>query len=474
MRLSPLAAVLFLATLSGAQAQGIVLKPCHADGVKEELRCGTLPVPENYDIKGGRVLKLEVVVVPAAKTATKPPVFYLSGGPGQAATTAARNVTQTSEVRKNRDIVLLDLRGTGKGTRLDCDAGGSDAHPEAYMEPLFHDGTAYAACAKKLSKTADLTQYTTVNAARDIEALRVALGYGKIDLYGGSYGTRQGIVFIHLFPKSVHAAIFSGLSPVSERGPLFHAQSAERAIEILFSQCAADAACHKAFPDPKADLDAVLATLGKQPAKVTLKHPVTGKPFIAALTASGFADSLRVMLYDEGMGRRVPLLLKKARAGDYGPFAEIALDHGRGMKLDLAIGLTLSVTCTEDVSRIRPEEVAAATKGSFIGDARVRGQMTACSVWPKGPMPKDYTTPFTSNVPVLLISGDLDPVTPPHFGVDAQKTFPNSVHVIVPGAHVSDSPCVDAMMKTFFDHADAKHLDTSCAATSKLPPFVLK
>ena len=95
----------------------------------------------------------------------------------------------------------------------------------------------------------------------------------------------------------------------------------------------------------------------------------------------------------------------------------------------------------------------------------------ACGAWPKGELPADYAAPFTSQVPVLLISGDLDPVTPPHWGVDAQKSFPNSLHVVMPGAHVSDNDCVAALMKTFLATASVKSLDTSCVAKTKLPPF---
>lgn len=466
--LAVLAAAMLLLGCSSASA--LTLQSCHVPNVKDALRCGTFVVPENRALKDGRLLSLEVVVVPSQTTPAKEPLFFLSGGPGEAATEEARGFAQLW-IRKDRDIVLVNMRGTGKATRLDCDLGGSDADPQEYMEPLFHDGAAYGRCAKALSAKADLTQYTTTIAMRDLDDLRKALGYGKIDIFGGSYGTRAAIVYLRHYSQNVRAAILSGVSALSERGPLYHAQSAQRALDILAVQCAADAACHRAYPDVKGDLAAILATLRAKPAKVTLKHPATGKPFTATLTASGFADGLRVMLYDEQTGRGVPLLLKRARAGDYTPFAQIALENGRGLKRALAMGLLLSVTCTEDVSRIRPEEVAKETAGSFIGDWRVRGQMAACSAWPKGELPADYAAPFTSDVPVLLISGNLDPVTPPHWGVDAQKSFPDSLHVVMPGAHVSDNDCVDSLLKTFLATASVKALDTSCVAKTKLPPF---
>jgi len=203
------------------------------------------------------------------------------------------------------------------------------------------------------------------------------------------------------------------------------------------------------------------------------KHPKTGKPFDVLLTASGFSDGLRVMLYNEETDRRLPLLLYRARVGDYGPFAELAMEQGRGLKQDLAMGLLLSVECSEDTNRIRPDEVAKETAGSFIGDFRVRGQMAACSVWPKAQLRPDYATPYKTSVPVLLISGNLDPVTPPQWGAEAAKYFPNGRHIIVPGAHVSDNPCLDRIMKQFLQSADAKRLDTSCIAKIKPPPFEL-
>lgn len=471
MRLAITAFAAFVAT--GAHAATLTLKPCHVQGNKLELKCGLMQVPENRAVKGGRTIAVEVVVSPARKGPAKEPFFLLSGGPGQDATREAPGISG-SWVNDDHDIVLVALRGTGKSTLLQCELGGTDAHPQEYMEPLFHEGTRYAQCAKALSPHADLTQYTTMAAMQDLDDVRKALGYDRIDISGGSYGTRAAIVYMHMFPKSTHLAILSGVSAITERGPLYHAQSAQRALDIVLAQCAAEAACRNAYPDPRSDVSAILDTLRKHPAQVTLKHPATGKPLTVTLTASAFSEGLRGLLYDEETGRRVPLLLKRARSGDYVPFAEIALEHGRGLKDAVAAGLLLSVTCTEDVSRIRPEEVAPLTAGSFIADWRVRGQMAACSVWPKAPLPREYLEPFTSDVPVLIISGNLDPVTPPHWGEDARKSFPNSVHVVMPGAHVSYNDCIEALMKAFLKTADPKTLDTSCAAKTKLPAFALK
>jgi len=478
---SVLAALLAAPFAIGAHAAAgsatLPLKPCHVEGTKLEVRCGRIQVPENRNGSnrakpGGRMLTLEVVVAPARKGPSKEPIFLLSGGPGQDATREAGFAG--SYANDEHDIVLVALRGTGKSTLLQCELGGNDAHPEEYMEPLFHDGARYAECAKALSPRADLAQYTTMASMQDLDEVRKALGYDKVDLYGGSYGTRAGIVYMHMFPRNVHLAVLSGISAITERGPLYHAQSAQRSLDILFAQCAADAGCHKAFPDPKGDYAAIVDTLNKHPARVTIKNPANGKPLTLTLTATAFSAGLRVMLYDEATGRRLPLLLKGARAGEYTPFAQLAYENGRGLKDSIALGLDLSVTCAEDVSRIRPEEVAPLTAGSFMGDWRVRGQMAACSVWPKAPLPAEYTAPFTNDTPVLFISGNLDPVTPPHWAEDAQKNFPNSLRVVMPGAHVSDNDCVDTLIKQFLKTADPKGLDTACVAKTRLPAFALK
>jgi len=466
-------AVFALAFAVPATAAPIRLEACKIPGAKVAARCGTMTVPENRAISGGRMLPLHVVVIPARKPSGKLPIFYFAGGPGQAATDLAAHVPPDDWHIADRDLVLMDLRGTGRGTKLDCALGVSDGNIETYLEPLFHDTRAVAACATRLSRNADLSQYTTPNSMRDIDDLRAALGYDRIDIDSGSYGTRDAIVYMHMFPEHVHAAVLSGLAPMANRTPLYHAHAAERAIETLFAQCAADAQCHKTFPDPKADLDAILASLKAKPAPVVVKHPVTGKPVTIALTQSAFASGLRVMLYDEEEGRRIPLLLRKARAGDYTPFAQAALENGRGLAQGIAVGLLLAISCSEDTNRIDPGEVAKETGDSFIGDARVRGQMAACSVWPKTQLPTDYWTPFASKIPVLLISGNLDPVTPPRWGAEEHRLLANSLHVVMPGAHVAGNACVDKMSEQLLDTADIAKVDTSCAKTTKLPPWVL-
>jgi pimeloyl-ACP methyl ester carboxylesterase len=440
-------------------------------GEGEAARCGTFSVPENRD-SPGRMLPLKVIVLPARSATPREPVFFIAGGPGQAATGLAPGFAGAFH-REHHDVVLMDVRGTGEGTGLDCAVGGSDENPQSYLEPLFHDGTAYATCREALAARADLSQYTTVAAMRDLDELREALGHERIILEGGSYGTRAAMTYMKMFERRVRAATLSSLVPIENRAPLFHAAAAQRAFDLVAGQCAAEAPCRAAFPDVRGDLETVLSRLRRAPARVTVPHPESGAPLELSLTASAFADALRVFLYSGEASRQVPLLLSQARAGDLRPFAAAAFQSSRGLSRSVRMGLLLAFTCSEDVHRIRADEIARETAGSFIGDERVRGQMAACSVWPRGEVPPDYYRPLRTNVPVLLVSGRLDPVTPPSWGEVARRSFPNSVHVVMPGGHTPYSPCIERIAARLYETGSVAGLDTSCVAAERLPPFAL-
>lgn len=456
----------------------LTLAPCHisregdqgAGGAEANARCGTFLVPENRGLARSRMLPLRLVILPSRSPRQREPVFILSGGPGQPATDQAQYY-QGGWQSENHEVVLLDLRGTGEGTALDCSLGGSDDDIQGYLDGYLADGAGYAACRDALQRHADLRQYTTMSAMRDLDELRQALGYRRINLEGGSYGTRAAITYIRMFPERVHAALLFSLVPLENRAPLYHAAAAQRALDVLVGQCRADAQCNAAYPDITGDLEAVLERLRAEPARIRVPHPVTGVPTEIRLGASGFADALRVMLYSVDSGRRVPLLLKRARAGDVVPFAEAALLSSRRFTQSIRAGLLLSFTCAEDVSRIRPAEVARETAGSFIGDQRVRSQMAACSVWPKGDVPSGYYRPLRTQVPAILVSGNLDPVTPPSWGELALRYFPNGIHIVLPGTHTPTNDCVNDLGRKLFLTGTTRGLNGNCAAATTLPAF---
>lgn len=469
-----------------APAGQLLLKPCRmiqnpeptaagAGGDKAVVirsRCGRFLVPENRALAGTRMLALPVTILSARSSRPREPIFILAGGPGQPGTELLPHYHDTWR-SQDHDIVLLDVRGTGDGNALNCTLGGSDADLQGYFNGFLADGTGYAACGDELRKRADLSQYTTMIAMRDLDELRQALGYRKINLEAGSFGTRAAITYIRMFPQHVHAALLFSVVPVENRAPLYHAAAAQRAFDLLVGQCRADAKCRAAYPDTAGDLKAVLDRLNVEPARVRVRSPATGDPTEVRLSASGMADALRVMLYSLENGRRVPLLLQRARAGDLTPFAEAGMQSSRWLTLAIRAGLLLSFTCAEDVARIRPDEVAKETAGSFIGAQRVHNQMAACSTWPKRAVPAAYYRPLRSRVPVILVSGDLDPVTPPMWGEIALRHFSRGIHMVIPGGHTPTNSCIDDLGRRLFLTGTTRNLKRDCTAATVIPAFEL-
>ena len=473
-----IAAVLLTASELHAQAAApppiarARLAACQVPRIPVDVRCGSLDVLENRDSRSGRRITLSIVVLPSrSATAAPDPVFFIAGGPGQSATALAPMLWRSSH-RDDREIVLVDQRGTGGNPVLHCDAPGSDDDLQGYFEPIFQTSI-YAACARTLSKVADLRRYSTYDAADDLDDVRAALGYERINLVGASYGTRLSLTYMRRHPERVRAAILSGLVPLSFRNPLHHARSAQDALDSLLASCERDAPCRRAYPNVRMQLAEIVRRLDRAPAEAMVWHPVTRAPVRIRLSRSAFGEALRVMMYSTDRIRSVPILIDRAHRGDLTPFAAIALESSRGLRRDLRFGVLMSVVCAEDVPRIREREIDRVTRGTLIGDERVRTQMAACASWPKAPMPSDHAMPAESRVPTLLISGTLDPVTPPRWGAEAARQLPNAVHLVVAGGHTPQSPCLDSIARRFLERASVRGLDTGCVRDMVLPPVVM-
>ncbi len=449
------------------------LQPCTLRAIDAPARCGTYWVYEDRARGAGRKIPLKVIILPARGPTSAPdPVLVVSpGGPGTTNSETGVALASAAAWRDNRDVVLVDLRGTSGPNRLDCRMPGSDDHPEGYLSTLFPTA-AIRACRDELSKRADLRLYNTMLAVDDVDEVRAALGYEKVNLWGASWGTRAALIYLRRHPESVRSAIIEGVAPVSFKNPLPHARSAQDAIDLLFQECERQAGCHAAFPDVRRELTTVVERLKRSPAKVSIADSATGKPLTARLTWEQFAEALRVMTYNLFTARRVPLVVHRAYQGDLASFVRAGIASNRGLRRILRLGFLLSVTCTEDVSRITPDEIERETAGTYLGDSRVREQIAACADWPHGTLPPDYSEPVRSDVPVFLLSGNVDPVAPSHFAADAARYLSHSIHVIAPGAHVPNGPCIDSMERAFLDAASPAAVDTGCVRTMALPTFV--
>ncbi|MCK4873320.1 MAG: alpha/beta fold hydrolase [Phycisphaerales bacterium] len=432
---------------------------------------GLYPVYENRAAGEGRKIALEVLVLPAKAEKAKPdPIFYFAGGPGVSALTA-RITFRDTVWRQDRDVVFISQRGTGGTVRLDCELPGGNDDLAGYLDPVF-DPESLRDCLRTLELEADLRMYSTPTAMDDINEIRAALGYGRINLMGGSYGTRAALVYMRRHPETVRCAVLNGVAPLKFTNPLYHAWGAQLAIERIFAECEDDDACNAAFPDLQRKLETVLARLDEEPVPVTLRHPATGEEVPAMLDREGFAEGLRIMMYRDS--RRVPLHVQRAFEGSVDAFAQAALEADRSIRDSIAFGMLLCVTCSEDIARIDPELIGPLTEGTFSGPGRVQRQMEACEVWPRSDLPEGFAEPVCVDVPVLILSGSLDPVTPPEWGELLAAQLPRSRHVIVPGAHGVLGPCVNSIVQEFLELVNVEDLDTSCVRRMGLGPFVLE
>jgi len=451
----------------------VALEPCHVEGVKAEVRCGVYSVFENRDTQRGRTLPLKIVLIPARHPhPDRGPIFLFDGGPGETATDLAADVASSGDAEE-LDGVMVDERGTGDGHRLDCPPVASDDHLEGYLKAPFEPAAARA-CSSKLGEHYDLSRYTTAAFVEDLDEVRRAMGYDQINLQGGSFGTYAALMYLRAHGDHVRSAYLVSLVLPSNTIPLYHAQSAQHALEELFDQCKRDAPCQAAYPRLGEDFAAILARVHQGPVPTWVHHPVTGQSTEVHLTEAAFVDAVRVLMYSGERGRQVPLLIEQARSGDFSPFAEASLSASRNIYGGARIGMNYSITCNEFVSRIRPEDVGPATRASYLGAWRVNDQMKACKEWPKTEVPGDFFRPFRSSVPSVLVSGDADPVTPPKWGEEAKSIMTRAVHVIVPGGgHTPDNACTRSIRAALFRTGTIQGLDVSCIAKVQPPPFRL-
>lgn len=476
-----LALVVLMCPVPGASGQSsdaeVAWEPCRLPGLDEDVRCTSYEVYEDREARTGRTIRLRIAVLPATGPEPEPdPLFILAGGPGQGSTALADFAASTlPELRRDREIVLVDQRGTGASNPLNCELPGSDRDPQSYLGDLF-PVEPLRACRTELAERADLRLYTTPIAMDDLDDVREWLGYERINLYGTSYGTRAAQVYMRRHPEHVRAVVLSGVVPTRFQMPLHHARSAQRALDGLLADCVEDRTCGAAYPRLDEKFDAVLTRLQEGPVPVTIPHPASGEPVTVQLDRYAFASTLRYLMYSPGTARQIPAYLEQAYTdNDFGPFASLAVAIRRSLAGGLSVGMHLSVTCTEDLPLIREDEVEDATEGTFLGDARVRQQSRACELWPRGSLPPGYHEPVRSEVPALLIVGELDPVTPPWAAEQVARNLLNSRVVVVPGgAHSNTSDCVTGLITAFVAAGRVEGLEASCVSETEPPPFVVR
>jgi len=464
---------------SGAQAvmRGRVkLEPCNLPQLPQEVRCGRYEVYEDRAAGRGRKIALKILVMPA--TGEKPaadPVFFIAGGPGQgSAQVAAAAGDFLPSIRREREIVFVDQRGTGESNPLQCSFFGDRNDMRGYFGEPFPLNI-LRSCRAELEKVANLALYTTPLAMDDLEEVRAAMGYERINLYGGSYGTNAALVYLRQHPARVRSVVLKGVAPTDYKMPLHFSKGVQHALNRLLEDCAQSPTCHKAFPKLKEELAAVVNRLDKTPATFAVINPVTGVEQQITMTRAAFVDNLRVMLYVPDLTSLLPLIIDRAYEKDFAPFATYAFIVVRQIDAQLARGMQLSVICSEHVPFITDADIARETSGTYYGNFRIKAYKSACGEWPTVKAPASFLEPVKSDAPVLTVSGDVDPVTPPAFAAAAARTLPNSRQIVIrDGTHLTASECIDRLVADFLSKGNAQGLDDSCVTDIKRPAFILQ
>lgn len=450
----------------------VALTACRLPGVEQQARCGKHEVFENREAQSGRRIKLNIAVVPARNRAHEPdPIVVLAGGPGQSAVSLAAQVMPLfSRLNDARDVVLIDQRGTGQSHPLNCDS--DEPQP---LQSMFEDTvpeTLVRDCLERIE--ADPAMYVTPHAVADLEEVRAALGYPKLNLWGGSYGTRVALEYMRRHPSRVRTATLDGAAPATMKLPLSFVTDGEAALKRLLDACDDQALCRSTYPELRATIAALRSQLSRRPVRASIQDPRTGVREPVTVNENVFLSGLFRPLYVAEMASLLPYGVTAAAAGDFNPLLAQNLEFTSEVAENLALGMHLSVVCTEDVPRISRDEIDM-LDASFFGRALVEDFMRACRLWPRGRLPRDFYEPVVSEVPVLVLSGGIDPATPPRHGEAVVKTLANARHIVAPhlGHGVSLHGCAPRLIEAFVRKADARPLDGNCLQNIPRPLFVI-
>lgn len=441
------------------------------------MLCGSLGVFENSELKSGRKIQLNIVVIPALnKNATRAPIFYLEGGPGAAATNSISLLADTTYgYREYHDIVLIDVRGTGNSNPLHCRQLQFKKDLQQQFEEMYPI-SAVRDCYDSLSKLADLTQYTTTNIARDMEEVRKWLGYEKINLWGLSYGTRLAQVFIKMFPASVESCVLFSPTTTYSKMPLYHAQYAQESLNKLFEDCRKDSLCNAAYPDLKNEFVSLMQRSEER--SFTYKIPlVDGTLQEIEIPWHAFHTKMRSLMYMPFGMRQVPFLIHEANNNNWEPFISL-FPNESSFDTGLAEGLYLCITCTEDVPFISQHDADSLVQGTYMKRYRIDQQKSACKNWISASVPINFFEPLHSEIPTLILSGPFDPVTPPSIAKKILETLPNGYLITIPEmSHLfdglSNEACFNSIVIDFFANPTSKP-QSECVNQMLPGPFKTK
>ena len=458
-------------------SEGLTLEDCRIrvargyPGIK--ARCGKLERREEPGNPDSPILSLFFAVVPALSLEPEPDPFVpIAGGPGQASSEFyAAYQGAFEKVRRNRDIVLLDQRGTGQSAVMNCEAD------EDIIEGRFSREQTLAVTQECLEQLPhDPRFFTTSVAVGDLEALREALGYAQFNLYGISYGSRVAQHFVRRYPESTRTVILDGVVPPQlALGPAI-AIEAQNALDAIFDRCAESEVCAERFPDIREDFSMLRAELVDEPVTIVLPDPLTGKPEEMSFGPQELAAALRLLSYHPNSVAVMPMLINEAIRGNYAPLVSQFMMIAASVSEAMSIGMHNAVVCTEDAPYFAGEQISRdALDATYIGPLQLDALETICSIWPRGALDKDFKTPLASDLPVLLLSGEADPVTPPRYAELAAIDLGNARLLTGRKQGHGQAPrgCMPDLIAEFVETANGHDLDAECFDRVHAMPFFL-
>jgi pimeloyl-ACP methyl ester carboxylesterase len=418
------------------------LRSCEITGVLRVTRCATIPVAEDRSKPQGKRIDLHVVIVQAPAPAAPDPILFFAGGPGQGAATLAAGIMRDLEaVAANRDVVLIDQRGTGRSNPLTCDDGFLLAEAGRVAD--------LKQCHARLARSADLDQYGTEVSADDAAEVVRSLGIARVNIVAASYGTRLAFSFMARHPDLVRTAVLRAVAPPGFNIVQDGSAHARAALQRVFDDCRAEQACGDAFPSLREDFARLRQRLRSTPATISLDT---------------LDRTLYAMLLATPSRQMIPWLVHTAADGDLGTLTRIA-GSLEAVYRSVAVGEYLSVVCSEDVPR-------AAVATPHEGFDVAAGAMAACRHWPVKPA-RALGGESRFETPTLVLSGELDPAMPAAAGAEAMRHLARGTHVALPAtAHGPTFPgCATEIAREFISTGGTAPKDRSCLEALVSPPF---
>jgi len=467
-------------TTDEAEAAAPTFEDCTiGDGrTRVAAQCADIAVPLDHEVPDGATLMLAVARLPGRDRGSDEPAFTLiAGGPGQSARDSWAGVAFAfRHIARDRDVILVDQRGTGGSAKLACPE--TDTAADAALDAPIDLSPVQSAdrardCLASLEH--DPRLFTSSVSVRDLEHVRARLGVSSWHLYGVSYGTRVAQHYARRYPERVRTMILDAVVPPDRAlGPEV-APFADRALDLVFARCAADTDCNARFPSIGSRTRAWLKALRAEPISLTFEDLALGGTRRTTFTADRLAALLRLTTYNAMTAALLPSMLDAAiEQGDVAPLVRQVELQARQLGDTLASGMQYAVVCTEDAPRMAAD-AAADSLDTYLGPGLVEALRASCKDWPAGRIDPDFFERLESDIPTLLLSGEADPITPPAYGQRVSDALTRARHVVVPAqGHMQAAlGCMPVLMARFVASADPASLDTDCLERLVAPPFFI-